>query len=115
MTGLARGVGVDVAALQQIVEASDAVPAVSGGFEQERVLAALIGLAVIFRQQVDQKFSSISMPLPALAGFLSAQTYQSRYGESGELRASRNHLCASEAWLTARSMMARVPRCRPPM
>ena len=30
------------------------------------------------------------MPLPALAGFLSAQTYQSRYGESFALRADLN-------------------------
>src|SRR5712671_6926343 len=55
MTSLAGGVGVDIAALEQIVEASDAVPAVSVGFEQQRMLAALIGLAVVFRQQVDQK------------------------------------------------------------
>src|ERR1700682_3254938 len=60
MTGLARGVGVDVAALQQIGEASDRVPAISVGFEQEHVLAVLIGPTVIFRQQVDQKLCRIS-------------------------------------------------------
>ncbi len=33
------------------------------------------------------------MPVPAPAGFLSDQTYQSRYGESGERRASYNQAC----------------------
>src|SRR5258706_12833085 len=60
MTGLVGDVGVDVAALQQIIEASDAVPAVSVSFEQQRVLAAFIGPTVIFRQQVDQKLCRIS-------------------------------------------------------
>ena len=51
----ARRVGIDVAALQQIVEAADAVPAVAVGFQQQRVPAALVGAAVVLRQQIDQQ------------------------------------------------------------
>ncbi len=60
MTGLACPVGVDVAALQQIVEASDAIPAISVGFEDEPVLAPLNGPAMVFRQQVDQELGGLS-------------------------------------------------------
>ena len=40
----------------------------------------------------------------------SLQTYQSRYGDCGELRADRNHGCWSEVWLTTRSSRMRMPR-----
>src|ERR1700686_666007 len=60
MTGFACRVGVDVGAFEQIVETADAIPAISVGFEQQRVLAGLIGLAVVFRQQVDQKLAGVA-------------------------------------------------------
>ena len=47
MTGLAGRVGIDVAAFEQIIEASDAIPAISVGFEKQRMLAALVDLAAI--------------------------------------------------------------------
>ena len=50
MTGLARSIGVDVAALEQIIEPADAVPAIAVGFEQQRVPATVVGAAVIFGQ-----------------------------------------------------------------
>jgi len=46
VTGLAGGIGIDIAAFEQIVEASHPIPAISIGFKQERMLATLIGLAV---------------------------------------------------------------------
>ena len=54
MSGVAGRLGVDVAALQQIIQPADAVPAIAIGFDHQRVLAAVVGLAVVFRQQVDQ-------------------------------------------------------------
>ena len=41
----------------------------------------------------------------------SLQTYQSRYGDSGSLRADWNHGCWSDVWLTTRSSRIRMPRC----
>ena len=41
MTGFACGVGVDIAALEQVVETSNAIPAISIGFKDERMFAAL--------------------------------------------------------------------------
>ena len=60
MTGLAGGIGIDVAALQQIVEAADAIPAIAVAFQQQRVPAALVGVAVIFGQQIDQKLAGLA-------------------------------------------------------
>src|ERR1019366_9618068 len=60
VTGLASRIGIDVAALQQIIQAAHTVPAVSVSFEHEPVLAAVVGLAVVFRQQVDQKLAGVS-------------------------------------------------------
>src|SRR5882762_3102950 len=60
VAGLACRVGVDVAALQQIVEASDPVPTIGIRFQHQRVLAALVGLAVVFRQQVDQQLAGVA-------------------------------------------------------
>src|ERR1700687_4034971 len=60
MFSLAGGVDRDVAAPEQIIEAADAIPSVAIGFEQQPVLAALIGVAVVFRQQVDQEFAAVS-------------------------------------------------------
>ena len=50
------------------------------------------------------------MPWWRSSGSWSDQTYQSRYGESGEDRADWNHGCSSEVWLTTRSMITRMPR-----
>ena len=54
------------------------------------------------------------MPWSALRGFFFDQTYQSRYFEFGSLRASLNHGCSFEVWLTTRSMSTRMPRCLAP-
>jgi hypothetical protein len=47
--------GVDVAALQQIIQSSDTVPAISVAFDHEPVLATLVGPAVVLGKQIDQK------------------------------------------------------------
>src|SRR2546429_9041928 len=60
MAALACSDGVDVAALQEIVEASYAIPAISVGFEDESVPAALVGPAVVFRQQINQELAGLS-------------------------------------------------------
>ena len=60
MTGMARGVDIDVAAFQQIVEAADAVPAITVGFQQHLVPALFAGFAVVFRQQVDQVVTGVA-------------------------------------------------------
>src|SRR6185437_7128994 len=51
---------VDVAALEQIVEAADAIPAIAIGFHQERMPAAAVGAAVILVEQVDQQLSGVA-------------------------------------------------------
>ena len=53
-----------------------------------------------------------TMPCRRSGGSVSLQTYQSRYGESGSLRADWNHGCWSEVWLTTRSSISRMPRER---
>jgi hypothetical protein len=50
------------------------------------------------------------MPWLRSAGALSAQTNQSRNGESGDERADWNHGCWSEVWFTTRSMITLMPR-----
>lgn len=50
------------------------------------------------------------MPCLRSGGAWSDQTYQSRYGESGDDRAAWNHGCWSEVWFTTRSMITRMPR-----
>ena len=50
------------------------------------------------------------MPWCRSGGSCSDQTYQSRYGESGDEHADRNHGCSSEVWFTTKSMMTRMPR-----
>ena len=49
MTGIARRVGLDVAALQQIIQASHAIPAIAVAFDDKPVLTAPVSLAVVFR------------------------------------------------------------------
>jgi hypothetical protein len=41
---------------------------------------------------------------------VSDQTYQSRFGESGELRASWNHGWSDEVWFMTRSAITRICR-----
>ena len=60
MTGVTGAIEVDVAALQQIIQPADAVPAITVGFQYQPVLAVVTGLAVVFRQQVDQQLAGIS-------------------------------------------------------
>jgi len=60
MTGVACRVGTDVAALQEIVQASDPIPAISVAFDDQSVAAALIRLAVILRQQIDEKLAGVA-------------------------------------------------------
>jgi hypothetical protein len=60
MSGLARSIHVDIAALEQIIEPADAIPAVAIAFHQKPVPAAFVGMAVVLAQQVDQQFSGIA-------------------------------------------------------
>jgi hypothetical protein len=60
MTGLTSCIGVDVAAFQEIVEATDAIPTVSVSFEQQRMPVAFVGAAVVLGQQVDQELASFA-------------------------------------------------------
>ncbi len=60
MTGLPGSIGIDIAALQQIIEAADAVPAVAIGLEQQRVPAALVGAAVVLGQEIDQQLAGFT-------------------------------------------------------
>ena len=60
MTGLAGYLGVEVAALQEIIEAADAVPTVSVSVEEQLMPAAFVGGAVILGQQVDQELAGIA-------------------------------------------------------
>src|ERR1700689_253570 len=60
MAGLAGRIDVDVAALEQIVEASDAIPAVAIALDHQPVPAALVGMTVILRQEVDQQLACVS-------------------------------------------------------
>ena len=46
----------------------------------------------------------------ATGGGSSRQTYQSRNGESGPVRADWNHGCSTEVWLGTRSAITRMPR-----
>ena len=47
----------DAPALEQIVETADSVPAITIGFDHQPVLAVFAGMAVIFREQVDQQLA----------------------------------------------------------
>jgi len=60
MTGLAGYLGVEVAALQEIIEAADAVPTVSVSVEEQHMPAAFVGGAVILGQQVDQELAGFA-------------------------------------------------------
>src|SRR3954453_20856337 len=60
MAGSSRAVHVDVAALQEIIETADAVPAIAVGLEQQFVAAALVGLAVVFREQVHKRLAGLA-------------------------------------------------------
>ncbi len=54
------GIGVDIASLQQIVQPADAIPAITVGLQHQRVPAARVGVAVVFRKQVDQELSRVT-------------------------------------------------------
>src|SRR5206468_1939743 len=43
---------VDIAALQQIIQSADAVPAIAVGLQHDAVLAAFVGVAVVFCEQI---------------------------------------------------------------
>ena len=60
MRRLSRRISVDIAALEKIVESSDAIPAIAVAFHQERVPAEFIGMAVVLAEQIDQKFSGFA-------------------------------------------------------
>src|SRR3954452_3978661 len=51
----------ELAALEQIVEAADAVPSVAIGFEADAMLAAIVRLAVIGCQQVDELIRAVPL------------------------------------------------------
>ena len=60
MTGLAGGIGIDVAAFQEVVEAADPIPSVAVAFQHQRVSVPLISVAVILGQQIDQKLAGLA-------------------------------------------------------
>src|SRR5690348_10012025 len=60
MSGPAGCVSLDVATLQEIVEAADPVPSIAVTFQHQRVLAALIRATVILAQQIDQKLAGLT-------------------------------------------------------
>jgi len=45
---------VDIAPLQQIIQPADPVPAIPVRLQHDSVLAALVGVAVVLREKVDQ-------------------------------------------------------------
>src|SRR3954468_13996987 len=59
--GLATHPRSELAALEQIVEAADAVPSVAIGFETDAMLSAIVRLAVIGRQQVDELIRAVPL------------------------------------------------------
>src|SRR5258705_12203205 len=60
MTCLAGGIGIDVAAFQEVVEAADPIPSVAVAFQHQRVSVPLISVAVILGQQIDQKLAGLA-------------------------------------------------------
>ena len=54
----------DFAALQEVVEPADAVPAIAIGFEQDAMPAAVVRLAVVFGQQVYEQLARWSASAP---------------------------------------------------
>jgi len=66
--------------------------------------------AVLPQVQVSSCPPGKTMPWRRPAGSRPDQTCQSRHGESAGERADPNHGCPSDAWLTTRSMMTRIPR-----
>src|SRR5262249_56402413 len=52
---------VDVAAPKQIVQPADAEPPIAIGLDHEPMLAVLVGVAVLFAQQIDEKLALLGM------------------------------------------------------
>ena len=52
---LARRIRIDIAPLEQIIEATDAVPAIAIGLEHQSVPAAVVGVAVVFGEQTERR------------------------------------------------------------
>src|SRR5580704_18427410 len=53
-------VRIDVAALEEIIEPADAVPAISIAFHHQPVAAAFVGAAVILAQKIDQQLAGFA-------------------------------------------------------
>ncbi len=55
MRGFSRRIRVDIAPLEQIIEAADAVPAIAIGLEHQSVPAAVVGVAVVFGEPTERQ------------------------------------------------------------
>src|SRR5665213_2656786 len=51
---------VNVASFEQIIQSANAVPTIAVRLQYQGVLAPIVGLAVVFRQKVDQVFSLVT-------------------------------------------------------
>src|SRR6266542_6717067 len=57
---LSAGLHVDIAALEQIIQAPDAIPAIAVWLQHQPVLAVVARMAVIVRQEIDEQAAALA-------------------------------------------------------